>query len=65
MRREWTPIREADPPRSGYWTVTRGGLVARCYYQHPGEPPGIRVGDDWLGPGWYDDQNEPVTDVVA
>ncbi len=55
MRRKWTPTSEANPPRSGYWTVTRDGLVDRCYYQHPGEPPGIRVGSDWLGPGWYDD----------
>jgi len=64
MNTDWTPI-STNVPRTGYWIVTREGVIDHCYFQNPNEPSFYRTEDGWLPAGWYDRNYERVSGISA
>ena len=61
---DWVPTRASQPPRSGYWYVTRDGGIETCLYQHP-DHAFYYIEGKAVEPGWYDLSYEPIEDVEA
>jgi len=61
---DWVPTRKAQPPRSGYWYVTRDGGIETCLYQHP-DHAFYYIEGKAVEPGWYDLNERPAEDVEA
>jgi len=61
---DWEPTQTSQPPRSGYWYVTREGGIETCLYQHP-DHAFYYIDGKAVEPGWYDLSEELVEDVEA